>query len=99
MCERTLRAELLPRAAMILKAALLTTVAWVRERALFRARASGARDEADRRRTEERFRLAVESSPSGMVMVDAGGTIMLVNAETERLFGYKIGRASCGERG
>ena len=74
---------------MILKAALLTTVAWVRERALFRARASGARDEADRRRTEERFRLAVESSPSGMVMVDAGGTIMLVNAETERLFGYK----------
>jgi PAS domain S-box-containing protein len=30
----------------------------------------------------------VESSPNGVVMVDRGGTIVLVNRETERLFGY-----------
>jgi PAS domain S-box-containing protein len=37
---------------------------------------------------DELFQLAVESSPCGMVLVDADGGIVLVNAETERLFGY-----------
>jgi len=37
---------------------------------------------------ERLFRLVVESSPSGVVMVDRRGTIVLVNRETERLFGY-----------
>jgi PAS domain S-box-containing protein len=32
--------------------------------------------------------LVVESAPSGMVMVDAGGVMTLVNAQTERSFGY-----------
>ena len=34
------------------------------------------------------FRLAVEASPSGMIVVDGGGTIVIVNGEVERLFGY-----------
>ena len=34
------------------------------------------------------FRVAFESSPSGMVMVDRNGAIVLVNREIERLFGY-----------
>jgi PAS domain S-box-containing protein len=38
---------------------------------------------------EEMFRLAVESCPSGMVMTDGAGRIVLVNAEAERLFGYQ----------
>jgi PAS domain S-box-containing protein len=38
--------------------------------------------------TERLFRLVVESSPSGVVMVDRRGVIVLVNRETERLFGY-----------
>jgi PAS domain S-box-containing protein len=38
--------------------------------------------------TTRLFRLAVEASPSGVVMVDRRGTIVLVNRETERLFGY-----------
>ena len=46
-------------------------------------------DITERKRAEERFRLAVESSPNAMVMVDAAGMILLVNAETERLFGYR----------
>ncbi|MGH6726826.1 MAG: PAS domain S-box protein [Pseudolabrys sp.] len=47
------------------------------------------RDMTEQRIVEEKFRLAVEASPSGLVMTDAGGSIVLVNAETERLFGYK----------
>jgi PAS domain S-box-containing protein len=39
-------------------------------------------------RGDDLFRVAFESSPSGMVMVDASGTIILVNREIERLFGY-----------
>ncbi|MGE0160855.1 MAG: PAS domain S-box protein [Gemmatimonadales bacterium] len=46
-------------------------------------------DISARKRAEERFRLAVESSPSGMVMVDSSGTIVLVNREIERMFGYE----------
>jgi PAS domain S-box-containing protein len=41
-----------------------------------------------RKRAEARFRAAVESSPNGMVMIDGGGKILLVNREIERLFGY-----------
>lgn len=37
---------------------------------------------------EELFRALVEAAPDAMVIVDAGGRITLVNAQTERLFGY-----------
>jgi PAS domain S-box-containing protein len=48
------------------------------------------REEAERqlRESEERFRLAVEAAPSGMVMSDANGRIVMVNAQAETLFGY-----------
>jgi len=36
----------------------------------------------------EKFRLAVEACPSGMIMIDSTGAIVLVNTEVERLFGY-----------
>jgi PAS domain S-box-containing protein len=36
---------------------------------------------------ELRLRAAVESSPSGLLMVDTEGRIVLVNREIERLFG------------
>jgi PAS domain S-box-containing protein len=45
-------------------------------------------DITSRKIAEEKFRLAVESCPSGMVMINADGMILLVNAETEKLFGY-----------
>jgi PAS domain S-box-containing protein len=48
-------------------------------------------DISARKRAEARLRAVVESSPSGMVMIDRGGTIVLVNRETERLFGYARG--------
>lgn len=44
--------------------------------------------EASVRESERRFKLAVEASASAMVLVNSEGVILLVNAETERLFGY-----------
>ncbi|TDQ82434.1 PAS domain S-box-containing protein [Dongia mobilis] len=38
--------------------------------------------------SERQFRRIVEASPSALVMVDAEGRIELVNAQSERLFGY-----------
>jgi PAS domain S-box-containing protein len=40
------------------------------------------------RRSEERFRALVETSPEAVVIVDGQGTIDLFNAEAERVFGY-----------
>lgn len=45
-------------------------------------------DITERKRAEERFRLAVESAPSAMLMVDGRGSIVLVNVQAEKLFGY-----------
>ena len=47
------------------------------------------RDLTARKRLEARFRATVESAPTAMVMTDASGLIVLVNAETEKLFGYE----------
>lgn len=38
--------------------------------------------------SEERYKLAVESSPSAMLMVNSAGLIEMVNIAVERLFGY-----------
>ena len=45
-------------------------------------------DVSERKKAEERFRMAVEASPSAMIMVDERRNIILVNSQTELLFGY-----------
>jgi two-component system, cell cycle sensor histidine kinase and response regulator CckA len=44
-----------------------------------------------RHQPEHYFRLAVESAPYAVVMTDHEGRIVLVNSQTERLFGYERG--------
>jgi len=43
------------------------------------------------RDSQERYRLVMESSPSGMAVVDTNGIITLVNQLTESIFGYSQG--------
>ncbi len=42
-----------------------------------------------RKRDEERFRNVVEASPNAFVLVDTRGDIVMVNRQTELLFGYE----------
>lgn len=43
------------------------------------------------RDSEERFRLVVEAAPSGMIMTDGTGRILMINQLAEKLFGYERG--------
>ncbi len=47
------------------------------------------RDEDAVRRSEAYFRGLLESAPDGMAIIDSRGVILLVNKESERLFGYE----------
>jgi PAS domain S-box-containing protein len=46
------------------------------------------RDISERLKATEQFRLAIEAAPTGMLMMDRMGHIVLVNVQVERLFGY-----------
>src|SRR3954454_21485922 len=50
---------------------------------------SAIRDVSERKAADERFRNFLESAPDATVIVDENGWIVLVNAQTEPLFGYQ----------
>jgi len=47
------------------------------------------RDLTELKHAEEQFRLVVESSPNGLLMVDKEGIIRMVNRQIDQLFGYE----------
>ena len=49
---------------------------------------AAARDVTQSRKAEQRFRTLIESAPDAMVLANKEGTILLVNNQTESLFGY-----------
>jgi PAS domain S-box-containing protein len=46
-------------------------------------------DITERKKAEDRFRLAITSAPNGILMADENGIITLVNTQIESYFGYK----------
>jgi PAS domain S-box-containing protein len=50
---------------------------------------SAIRDITDRKRAQHRILALLDSAPDAMVVVGEDGRIVLVNSQTERLFGYK----------
>jgi PAS domain S-box-containing protein len=55
--------------------------------ALWNAHVQGLSDNA-RKRAFDQFRLVLEAAPTGMLMSDQAGKIVLVNGQVEKLFGY-----------
>jgi PAS domain S-box-containing protein len=55
---------------------------------LLRQQEEAIRDAIKQKQSEKRFRGLLEAAPDAMVIVDQEGMIIMVNAQTEKVFGY-----------
>jgi len=83
----------LPLALVLLALLLLASLGallhlWRSNRRLQTAQSAVPRLHRELQAREERFRQLIEGAPIAMLMVDQGGKIELVNAQSESLFGY-----------
>jgi len=73
-----------------IKISIHSTVSLMRDgTGIFTGLAAVNRDITEGKQAEERFRLAVESAPNAIIMVDRNGLIVLVNSQAEKYFGYR----------
>ncbi|WP_373388792.1 PAS domain S-box protein [Pseudomonas alcaligenes] len=71
--------------ASLLLSLLVGGFLYLRERALVASEGQSQR----LRESEGRFRLVVEASPNAIVLVDGQGRVVMVNRQTEQMFGYE----------
>jgi PAS domain S-box-containing protein len=71
--------------ASLLLSLLVGGFLFLRERAL----ASSQNQGRQLHESEARFRLVVEASPNAIVLVDSAGRVVMVNRQTELMFGYE----------
>ncbi len=75
-------------AALLERATISKDRLTAQEARLRKANADLAQEIAERKRAEDLFRLVVESAPNGMLMIDRKSSVVLVNSQIQKMFGY-----------